>query len=110
VLAGWGHHAWETGGATRGKEAHTPASLGRTHSPGPGENAGMDKFCLGFILAIGSIIDGGFGWRRYVVPCKSYDTGSVVVWTSLGPLLRWVPGPTTGWAPGTTQLGLYDTY
>jgi hypothetical protein len=26
----------------------------------------------------------------------------VVVWTSLGPLPRWVPGPTTRWAPGTT--------
>jgi hypothetical protein len=28
----------------------------------------------------------------------------VVVWTSLGPLPRWVPGPTTRWAPGTTRL------
>jgi hypothetical protein len=27
----------------------------------------------------------------------------VVVWTSLGPLLWWVPGPTTQWA-----LGLLD--
>jgi hypothetical protein len=26
----------------------------------------------------------------------------IVVWTSLGPLPRWVPGPTTRWAPGTT--------
>jgi hypothetical protein len=25
-----------------------------------------------------------------------------VVWTSLGPLPRWVPAPTTRWAPGTT--------
>jgi hypothetical protein len=25
-----------------------------------------------------------------------------VVWTSLGPLPRWVPGLTTRWAPGTT--------
>jgi hypothetical protein len=25
-----------------------------------------------------------------------------VIWTSLGPLPRWVPGPTTRWAPGTT--------
>jgi hypothetical protein len=32
-----------------------------------------------------------------------------VVWTSLGPLPRWVPGPTTRWAPGTTQLALHDT-
>jgi hypothetical protein len=32
-----------------------------------------------------------------------------VVWTSLGPLPRWVPGPTTWWAPGTTRLALHDT-
>jgi hypothetical protein len=32
-----------------------------------------------------------------------------VVWTSLGPLPRWVPGPTTRWAPGTTRLGSHDT-
>jgi hypothetical protein len=35
--------------------------------------------------------------------------GVTVVWTSLGPLLRWVPGPTTWWAPGTTRLVLHDT-
>jgi hypothetical protein len=34
---------------------------------------------------------------------------SLVVWTSLGPLPRWVPGPTTRWAPGTTRLPLHDT-
>jgi hypothetical protein len=32
-----------------------------------------------------------------------------VVWTSLGPLPRWVPGPTTRWAPGTSQLALHGT-
>jgi hypothetical protein len=32
-----------------------------------------------------------------------------VVWTSLGPLPRWVPGPTTQWAPRTTRLGLHGT-
>jgi hypothetical protein len=30
-----------------------------------------------------------------------------VVWTSLGPLPRWVPGPTGRWAPGTTRLALH---
>jgi ribosomal protein S8E len=30
------------------------------------------------------------------------DDGGTVVWTSLGPLPRWVPGLTTRWAPGTT--------
>jgi hypothetical protein len=33
-----------------------------------------------------------------------------VVWTSLGPLHRWVPGPTTRWAPGTTRLALHGTW
>jgi hypothetical protein len=33
----------------------------------------------------------------------------VVVWTSQGPLPRWVPGPTTRWAPGTTRLALHGT-
>jgi hypothetical protein len=32
-----------------------------------------------------------------------------VVWTSLGPLPRWVPGPTTRWALGTTRLALHGT-
>jgi hypothetical protein len=32
-----------------------------------------------------------------------------VVWTSLGPLPRWVPGPTTRWAPGTTRLVPHST-
>jgi hypothetical protein len=36
--------------------------------------------------------------------------GGLVVWTSLGPLHSWVPGPTTRWAPRTTQLGLHGTY
>jgi hypothetical protein len=39
----------------------------------------------------------------------SVPVSTVVVWTSLGPLHRWVPGPTTRWAPGTTQLGPHDT-
>jgi hypothetical protein len=34
---------------------------------------------------------------------------AAVVWTSLGPLPRWVPGPTTRWAPETTRLALHGT-
>jgi hypothetical protein len=33
----------------------------------------------------------------------------LVVWTYLGPLPRWVPGPPTRWAPGTTRLALHGT-
>jgi hypothetical protein len=36
-------------------------------------------------------------------------TPKPVVWTSLGPLPRWVPGPTTWWAPGTTRLVPHGT-
>jgi hypothetical protein len=32
-----------------------------------------------------------------------------VIWTSLCPLPRWVPEPTTRWAPGTTRLALHGT-
>jgi hypothetical protein len=46
-------------------------------------------------------------------PVKKMRGGDVrvkaVVWTSLGPLPRWVPGPTTRWAPGTTRLALHGT-
>jgi hypothetical protein len=41
-----------------------------------------------------------------VVPKK---VGMTVVWTSLGPLPRWVPGLTTRWAPGTTRLVPHGT-
>jgi hypothetical protein len=42
-----------------------------------------------------------------IVPLSTGRDG--VVWTSLGPLPRWVPGPTTRWAPGTTRLALHGT-
>jgi hypothetical protein len=41
------------------------------------------------------------------IPGEVADSGAGVVWTSLGPLPRWVPGPTTRWAPGTTRLALH---
>jgi predicted ATP-grasp superfamily ATP-dependent carboligase len=42
-------------------------------------------------------------------PTQLQSTQGLVVWTSLCPLLRWVPGPTTQWAPGTTRLELHGT-
>jgi hypothetical protein len=51
--------------------------------------------------------------KRSAIPddYKVYNTeiAHIVVWTSLGPLPRWVPGPTTRWAPGTTRLALHGT-
>jgi hypothetical protein len=44
-------------------------------------------------------------WKRDA-PCVGEEH---VVWTSLGPLPRWLPGPTTRWAPGTTRLALHGT-
>jgi hypothetical protein len=40
---------------------------------------------------------------------EQISDAELVVWTSLGPLPRWVPGPTTRWAPGTTRLALHGT-
>jgi hypothetical protein len=40
---------------------------------------------------------------------KEGDKVLLVVWTSLGPLPRWVLGPTTRWAPETTRLVPHDT-
>jgi hypothetical protein len=40
---------------------------------------------------------------------SSREAFAPVVWTSLGPLPRWVPGPTTRWAPRTTRLALHGT-
>jgi hypothetical protein len=45
--------------------------------------------------------------RNY--PARLQSTPGLVVWTSLGPLPRWVPEPTTRWAPGTTRLGSHGT-
>jgi hypothetical protein len=49
-------------------------------------------------------------WAPYVATVTSPQLlrAEAVVWTSLGPLPRWVPGPTTRWAPGTTRLALHD--
>jgi hypothetical protein len=49
------------------------------------------------------------GNERPCGPLSENVNTDVVVWTSLGPLPRWVPGPTTRWAPGTTRLALHDT-
>jgi predicted ATP-grasp superfamily ATP-dependent carboligase len=45
--------------------------------------------------------------RNY--PARLQSTRGLIIWTSLGPLLRWVLGPTTQWAPGTTRLVLHGT-
>jgi hypothetical protein len=45
--------------------------------------------------------------RNY--PARLQSTWGLVVWTSLGPLLWWVPGPTTRWALGNTRLVLHGT-
>jgi hypothetical protein len=64
------------------------------------------------------------GWSKYIFipktqlapavflfsfPTRGSHNATSVVWTSLGPLPRWVPEPTTRWAPGTTRLALHGT-
>jgi hypothetical protein len=49
------------------------------------------------------------GLRRFNARGKLSPQFIGVVWTSLGPLPRWVPGPTTRWASGTTRLALHGT-
>jgi hypothetical protein len=59
------------------------------------------------------LASGGKPHHRAVLPTLASTQGlsrpTAVVWTSLGPLPRWVPGPTTQWAPGTTRLALHGT-
>jgi hypothetical protein len=47
--------------------------------------------------------------RPGLVPAMPAAHAPAVVWTSLGPLPWWVPGPTTRWAPRTTRLALHGT-
>jgi hypothetical protein len=42
--------------------------------------------------------------RRFDDTANKERSDDAVVWTSLGPLPQWVPGPATRWAPGTTRL------
>jgi hypothetical protein len=45
----------------------------------------------------------------HVTRTRQPSEGGSVIWTSLGPLPRWVPGATTQWAPGTTRLVPHGT-
>jgi hypothetical protein len=62
--------------------------------------------------SISCCIGSGVSRLHYFIFASSfynYRVEGTVVWTSLGPLPRWVPGPTTRWAPGTTRLALHGT-
>jgi hypothetical protein len=49
------------------------------------------------------------GGESTLVSTTGGEVTTPVVWTSLGPLPRWVLGPTTRWAPGTTRLVPHST-
>jgi hypothetical protein len=53
-----------------------------------------------------NVLTGAAGREAFV---RGFSGETIVVWTSLGPLPRWLPGPTTRWAPGTTRLALHGT-
>jgi hypothetical protein len=69
--------------------------------PELGDSDGGSSWC-GLVVAQWVQVDGNGGR-----PMPSAEV--CVVWTSLGPLPRWVLGPTTRWAPGTTRLGSHGT-
>jgi hypothetical protein len=52
---------------------------------------------------------GGEGGSGLLFQSKEGEGMAAVVWTSLGPLPQWVPGPTTRWALGTTRLVPHGT-
>jgi hypothetical protein len=88
----------EDEGDVQSLKATTAPSPGRqtTEMPRPAPGAqGLST------SSIGPVDDAGSNKRQ--------KKASPVVWTSLGPLPRWVPGPTTRWAPGTTRLALHGT-
>jgi hypothetical protein len=66
--------------------------------------------CLGLDM-IGPLPTALGGFNRVLVAIDKFTKWIEVsvVWTSLGPLPRWVPGPITRWAPGTTRLALHGT-
>jgi hypothetical protein len=68
-------------------------------------------FCLHkFLLVLKNRECAESGLTKLVIKqSKGLRIKSPVVWTSLGPLPRWVPGPTTRWAPGTTWLVPHGT-
>jgi hypothetical protein len=60
---------------------------------------------------VGKAFRQGFYWPTAVTDSKNIvrRCEGCVVWTSLVPLPRWVPGPTTRWAPGTSRLVPHGT-
>jgi hypothetical protein len=72
---------------------------------GGGRHGSRGRELGGFIRAVGADVGGCS--RRPLLRLelrkeKKKEHARTVIWTSLGPLPRWVPGPTTRWAPGTT--------
>jgi hypothetical protein len=55
--------------------------------------AGCDLLCF---------LDCYSGYHQIAIKEEDQEKTAFVVWTSLGPLPRWVPVLTTRWAPRTT--------
>jgi hypothetical protein len=74
------------------------------------ERSTVTRLALGELVAAGQLAANEEGRpAEWIVPPAGDHAPNPVVWTSLGPLPRWVPGPTTRWAPRTTRLALHGT-
>jgi hypothetical protein len=79
-----------------------------TFQPRDASNILEDFWLVVFGDAWGLLIKAVKTTRSYRAGLQS--TRGLVVWTSLGPLPRWVPGSTARWAPGTTRLVPHGTW
>jgi hypothetical protein len=90
------------GGARPGHRRHTQARLRARgiFSPDHRRRAqeGSDRGHEGALPHTTAAATSG-GSRELAPPTSVACRRPPVVWTSLGPLPRWVPGPTTRWAP-----------
>jgi hypothetical protein len=64
---------------------------------------------LAFVTGVLGRYQSNPGAKHWMMAKKALRYVQGVVWTSLGPLPRWVLGPTTRWAPGTTRLVPHGT-
>jgi hypothetical protein len=99
VYLGHGSHRIQ-GPGLRQRAGSTAAGSGRRCVPVSGEVGARPRQCAAGLAPAEA--RGGPGVVAQLRKLVETRLGGGVVWTSLGPLPRWVPGPTTRWAPGTT--------
>jgi hypothetical protein len=93
-------------GSSRRTSSTTPPRAGSSSTTSPTPHVRVPRHIARLVtrLVAPLVVDYSASCRL-VVDYFAY----AIVWTSLGPLPLWVPGPTTRWAPGTTRLELHGT-